>query len=437
MIKKILQNNHQQEIILKALSSLLIRGLGYIFGFLFIWLIAKKLGPSTQGVFSISFLFLSVGSMISKVGFSTGLVKWIANEKSKLKQIEIIQKSFLTVIVSSIIIATVIYFSSTLIAFYYNKPEVILSIKIAAICIPIFSLLEVGSAVFKGVKATSTFSLYFDLLKFVFPVVVFVVSYFFFKKIFIELPIISYLIGHSILLIILLIHLLIKFKNQTLENEKLQKENNLKISLMLQESLPMLMASSIVMLMGWSDIFVLGFYVDEEKIGIYSTAVRLAALVSFIYTAVAAIMTPKIAEMHRYKRSKDFRDTIAFSSKVMFLCSLPIFFILFIFSSFFLNIFGEEYIAGETVLRILLIAQLANVITGPVGPIFQMTGGQKKLQQFLFISLVINFVLSFALVNSFELEGVAIASAIGMISWNFLGSVYLKKERNIKTWMKF
>ena len=433
-LKKIFNNPNQREIILKALVSLFLRGGGYGFGFLFIWLIAQNLGASIQGIFAIAFLFLSVGSMVGKFGLSTAIVKWIASHPNFEERRIIIIKCLGIVFLFSAVLALVIFFGSTTIAFFYKKPEIVTSIKIAAITIPIFSIIEIGSAVFKGTKQLAIFSIYFDFLKFLLPAVVFSILYFVFSVSVIELPIFSYLAGYSLLLIIILIHLQLRFK---IFISKKRQVTFLPVKKMLKDSYPMLMASSIVMIMGWSDVFILGFFVDEADIGVYSTAVRIATLVSFTYTAIAAIMTPKIAEYFHANNHQDFKATIAFSSKLMFFCSLPIFLLLFVFSEFFLSIFGEIYKEGSIVLKILLLAQFTNVITGPVGPIFQMTGLQHTLQRFLVLSLMVNLIFSVVLVYSLKLEGVAIGSALGMICWNLLGAIYLKKKRRLVTWINF
>lgn len=433
-LKKIFSNPNQKEIILKALTSLLLRGGGYGFGFLFIWLIAQNLGPSVQGVFAIAFLFLSVGAMIGKFGLSTAIVKWIASNSNIEDRRKIIKKCLLLAFLFSAVCGILIFAVAPLIAGLYDKPNIISSIRIAAITIPIFAIMEVGSSVFKGTKQIPIFSIYFDFLKFLFPAVVFFILYFWLGKTATELPIFSYFIGYSILLVLILIHLQLRFGFLRSGNNTYKKMPNGKT--MLSESYPMLMASSIVMIMGWSDVFILGFFVNEDDIGIYSTAVRIATLVSFTYSAIAAIMTPKIAEYYYQKKQNDLKATIAFSTKLMFFCGLPIFLILFGFSEFFLSIFGEEYTEGATVLKILLLAQFTNVLTGPVGPIFQMTGGQKILQRFLFIALLINIVVSFILVLFYKTEGVAIGSALGMVSWNLLGAIYLKKKQNLITWIK-
>jgi len=203
---------------------------------------------------------------------------------------------------------------------------------------------------------------------------------------------------------------------------------------MLMTSYPMLISSSIIMIMGWSDVFILGFFVSEEQIGVYSTAIKLAAIVSFAYNAIATIAAPKIALFFSQNKNRDLKETISFSSKLMLITGVPIFSVLFLFPEFFLMIFGEEYTNGKSVLRILLLAQLANVLTGPVGPILNMTGKQNQLKKFIIISLIFNIVFSLILVKNYQLEGVAIGSAIGMVLWNLLGALYIFKNMDIRTW---
>jgi O-antigen/teichoic acid export membrane protein len=422
-------NTNKKEILGKGVKVFSIRALGYAFGFLFTWIIANKYGAYKQGVFAIAFLFLSIGNMISKLGIETALVKWIANSDDVDEKKNIFFKSIKVTFISSIIVGLIVYFCAPLIAIMYAKPNIENSIKLAAIAIPFLSLLDVSSNYFKGEKETTTFGVYFHLLKFLFPFLIILIFYLVSIHSF-EAPIISYLLGLFLVSITVFTHIFIRFKNKS--GLPVKSFTNKFIIL---ESYPMMVSSAIVMIMGWSDVFILGFYVSEENIGIYSTAIKLATVVSFIYNAVATIAAPKIATYYKNNQQKELKETVRFSSKIIFLSSLPIFILIFCFPELVLTMFGEEYIKGKTVLRILLIAQLTNAITGPVGPIFQMTGKQIKLQNFISIALLVNIILSVILVNFLGLEGVAIASALGMILWNILGSFYLWKKMKIRTYV--
>ncbi|WP_298792841.1 flippase [uncultured Allomuricauda sp.] len=423
--------SNKKEILIKGAGVFLIRILGYGLGFMFIWVVANKFGPKIQGIFSISFLFLSIGTMVAKLGVETALVKWVASISSLRLKKKVYLKSLQVVLISSLIVCAGIYLLAPLISKMYSKPDIESSIKIAALAIPFLSIIDVTGSYFKGQKKIIIFGLYFHFAKFLAPLLT-ILTFYILSTQLLEAPILSYLLGLSLVAIVIVTHVLFvlrKFGNQSTDLYK--------TAYIISESYPMMISSAIVMIMGWSDIFILGFYESEEMIGIYSTAIKIATAVSFVYNAVATIATPKIAAFYKDKNHKQLSETISFSSKIIFLFSFPIFLILFCFPTSFLGFFGDEYVLGENVLRILLIAQFTNIVTGPVGPIFQMTGNQKKLQHYITISLAINILFSVALVNFLGVVGVAIGSALGMMVWNIMGSKYIKKKLKLKTYYNF
>src|SRR5690606_496852 len=147
--------------------------------------------------------------------------------------------------------------------------------------------------------------------------------------------------------IIIFMHVLSLFKGKVRKNNK-----SFSFKYMILESYPMMISSAIVMIMGWSDVFILGFYASEEEIGVYSTAIKLATLVSFIYNAIGTIAAPKIASYFYNKQMKELKETVSFSAKTIFLFGVPVFIIIFMFPEFILSFFGEEYVKGKIVLRI-------------------------------------------------------------------------------------
>jgi O-antigen/teichoic acid export membrane protein len=429
-LDKILSFN-KKEILLKAIYVFCIRIIGYFFGFGFTWVVASKFGAKAQGIFSIAFLFLSVGVMISKLGIETSIVKWIANNEAKKAQKFIYVKALGLVLFSATVVSIALFILAPLISKMYGKPDVLLSVRIAALGIPLLAILDVSSNFFKGRKQTTIFGLYFHFGKFLAPFL-FICGYYLFASKNLYAPTLTYVIGLFVLAVAIRFHIYRLFKKVSPISQE-----NFTWNFMLKESYPMLVASSIVMIMGWSDIFVLGFFVNESEIGIYSTAIKIATIVSFVYNAIATIATPKIAEYFEKSNLIKLNETISFSSRMMLVLTLPVFIILFIFPEFFLGIFGEEFKSGKDVLRILSFAQFTNVVTGPVGPVFQMTNNQKKLQSFIVLALICNIITSLCLVKSYNLIGVAIGSAIGMVLWNFLGAAYLFKRMKLKTWASF
>jgi O-antigen/teichoic acid export membrane protein len=418
----------QKEILLKSAYVFGHRVFGYGFGFLFTWLVSRWYGASGQGVFAIAFLFLSVGTMVAKMGIETSIVKWIANASSSSTKKSIYYETIVLASLSSLIVSVGVFFFSDIISIWYNKPTLSLAIRVSAFAIPFLTILDVSANYFKGDKKIGLFGLYFYTLKFIFPLISLILAYIF-SIVYKEIPIVSYAIGISICSILITIHLWVSFKKT-----KKEKTSKMGYKFVFLESYPMMISSAIVLIMGWSDVFILGFFVDEPKIGIYSVCVKVATVVAFVYNAIATIVTPKIAQFYAKRDYDLLQEMISKASKIMLLTGIPIFITLFIFSKQVLGFFGNDFSSGTPILRILLCAQLINVLTGPVGPLFQMTGLQKKLQSYIVASLIINISLSLLLIFPFKMNGVAIASAIGMVFWNISGLLYLRRNREIRTY---
>ncbi|WP_222982673.1 flippase [Flagellimonas meishanensis] len=423
--------SNKSEILNKGAGVFLIRVIGYGAGFLFVWVVANKFGPKIQGIFSIAFLFLSVGAMVAKFGIETALVKWIANASTLDQKKGVYLKSIKLVSISSVLVGGTIYLLAGAIAWMYDKPDLKESIEYASMAIPFLALLDVSGSFFRGERRIKIFGIYFHFLKFLLPLL-FVTAFFLAGGLFNEAPILAYLMGLFLAAFSIITHIGVELRHRGNE-----VESQFTIRFMVLESYPMMVSSAIVMIMGWSDVFVLGFYVSMSNIGVYSTAIKLATMVSFVYNAIATIATPKIAAFYNSKDRMQLEETISYSSKIMFLSGIPMFLAIFCFPEFFLSFFGEEYVAGKHVLRILLLAQLTNVVTGPVGPIMQMTGKQRKLQRFIAIALFVNVALSLILVVFYETVGVAIANALGMVLWNVLGMLYIRKKLKLKTYYSF
>jgi len=425
------KSKNLNELVTKGLGVFSIRVLSYLFGFAFTWILANKYGPRFQGIFSIAFLFLSIGAMISKLGVETAIVKWMASVESSQNKKYVFFKSLSLVLFMSCLIGLVVYFCAPLISQMYNKPDLINSIKVASIGIPFLAILDLNSNYFKGENKVIIFGTYFYFFKFLFPLLL-ILCFYLLTNSFIEAPTLSYTLGLFMACVVSIMHIVFTLKKT---KRKLIKKFSYKYIVI--ESYPMMVSSAIVMIMGWSDVFILGFYTSEEKIGVYSTAIKIATTVSFIYSAITAIITPKIATFYGKNEQKKLIEIVNNATRIIFFSSLPVFMILFCFPNFILGLFGPEYIEGSSVLRILLIAQFTNAITGPVGPLMQMSGNQKVLQNIIALSLVFNILISLILVSRMESIGVAIGSAVGMALWNIVGAYYIFKKMKVQTWVTF
>lgn len=434
-ISKIANSNDSKEVLGKSVSSFFFRVVSYIFGFAFIFLIANFFSVETQGVFSIIFTLLSFLSLVSKLGIQTSMVKWLSNYfylenfgKAKFFFIKI----YKLILSLAILLGFILYSSAEFISIeFFHKANLIAPIKIISICVPFIVSTDIIASYFMSKKAIKLYSFYNFASKFILPL--------FFLSLFIfsldlnrTLPIYAYTVGIIITGVFAFVHV---FRDLQKINSDSTEEIPYKD--ILKTSLPLLLSSSLVMIMWWSDTFILGVYKTEAEVGIYSVAVKLATIASFVYNAVTSILLPKIAQYYKNDKILELKNTIQYSAKLIIFVTLPIVIVIAVFSRFFLSIFGTEYVNGYLILLILLVAQFTNALTGPVGPFLSMSGLER--QQFIIVclALLFNLVISFFLVENYGGEGVALGSAIGMMFWNITGAIYIKVKLKYQTWIKF
>lgn len=203
----------------------------------------------------------------------------------------------------------------------------------------------------------------------------------------------------------------------------------------LKRSYPMSIGVISLLLMQSIDVILLGKFLNFKNIAYYSVAVKLTVIITLVLTSVNAVFAPKIAELYSKKDMKTLKTEIKKATRLIFILTIPVLFILFVFSPYILSFFGEEYIEAKGTLRIMLFGQMFNTLCGSVAIYMNMTGKQVFLQKILLVTFVINLILNWVLIPKYGLEGAAISTTISLIFWNLVGVIYLLKKEGIKTYL--
>ena len=190
----------------------------------------------------------------------------------------------------------------------------------------------------------------------------------------------------------------------------------------------MLLISSLALIMKWTDTIMLGIFTTEKDVGIYNVAVKISTLTAITLAAINSIAAPKFAEFWGKKDIKNLKRTVHQTTKLIFFSSIPILILIWIFPSYFLKIFGEEFIIGKNALLILSIGQFVNAISGSVVILLNMTGKQVVAQNIVLIGTILNIILNALLIPIYGINGAAIASMISVSFINLSSVFYIKKE---------
>lgn len=197
-------------------------------------------------------------------------------------------------------------------------------------------------------------------------------------------------------------------------------------------SITFLAMNVLALIIKQADILFVGHYFGPKEAGVYSTAVKISALIPFGLSIVEYVYSPRISSMYLKNNRKELQDYVSHAARITTLITIPLALLLIFFGKYLLMIFGKEFQVSYVPLIILIAGQLINSLTGMVGALMTMTGNQNVfLRVYLFASFT-DIFLNILLVPKFGLVGAATASAVSTIILNAFLYVLVRKKLGIK-----
>ena len=182
---------------------------------------------------------------------------------------------------------------------------------------------------------------------------------------------------------------------------------------LLRYGAPRAPAALLAQLLFWTDYFVFSRYASSAAdLGVYAAAVRVAQAIVLFLVAVNYMFSPFVADLHARGERERLDGLFKALTRWVVAGSIPILLILLVLPGPVLLLFGAGFASGSTPLRILLIGQAVNVLTGSVGFILIMVGRTGWDLTVYGGSFVLDLVLAFVLAPRFGAEGAAVAQAV-------------------------
>jgi len=198
-------------------------------------------------------------------------------------------------------------------------------------------------------------------------------------------------------------------------------------------SLPIFAITVLTLVIEHSATLMLGYFKTSGDVGIFTVAMKLSMLTSFILASINSIVAPKFAELYWGKHHDDLNKVIRFASKTIFWTSAPVLVAFLVFPVFFMSIFGESFKAGWPVLVVLSIGQFVSSVSGSVGYFLLMTNGQRAFMNIMAVASVINITLCLVLIPLMGFTGAAMSTAASLIFWNVTALVYIRVKYGVNT----
>ncbi len=182
-------------------------------------------------------------------------------------------------------------------------------------------------------------------------------------------------------------------------------------------------------LMLWADRLLLSYFRPAGEVGIYQAAAQLSALFPMLLSAIVAIFSPMIADLHQRQERAQLNELFKISTKWALYASVPLFLtICFTSRDLMVVVFGPQYAEGATALVILATTQLINAGTGAVGFLLMLTGQQNRWFSISALWLAVDLILNWLLIPALGITGAALATGIAVSGMFIVGLFEVKRS---------
>lgn len=179
----------------------------------------------------------------------------------------------------------------------------------------------------------------------------------------------------------------------------------------LSVSLPMTVASVTQLSLTRADVLLIGALTTMDETGRYIAASRVALLASFTLRIVDAVVAPMISAAFHSGRRKELREVFLLGLGISILGCLPFFIIGVFMPQPLLRIFGDGYLEAAPVLRILLVGQFINAMTGPIAFLLLMTGYEKAYAKAIGAAALLSIIANLVVIPRWGIIGAACVTA--------------------------
>lgn len=200
-------------------------------------------------------------------------------------------------------------------------------------------------------------------------------------------------------------------------------------------ALPIWLGSVLHLVLSWADTAMLSAWLTETDVAHYRAAFRLAALLTFTQFAVNALGAPTFGALHAAGDKPGLRRTVHRIGWLNTAVALPGLVVLWVLGPWLLSLWGPSFVREEavTALGLLALAQALNALSGPVMYLLNMTGGERAGLAILGVSALVQLAVGYWLVPLHGLVGAAISAALGMVVWNAVGLIWVRRQHGF--WM--
>lgn len=384
-------------------------------------LLGRFLGPSELGLYRMVHTIFGVWILIAEIGLSSAIVKYIAqNIDNEKKKKEYISSGILTALFLGAISFCLMYILSDFFANFFNMENLSPLLKVVSIAFP-FTIVNgvlLGLLIALGKMKMRAWAIIIKSVLMLAFTILLLGSYG------VTGAIIAMVASTS--LTTALIIYLHRLGGLTFSNYRTTTAE------MLSFGLRTVVANGVNLINYQADVLMVGYFLLDHDVGIYSIAVMFAKLIWILPDVLQKITYPMFAEHYAKKEYDQIEIIINHCMRYSFLFLLLSFTFMIVFGETIITtIFGIQFQESINSLIILLSGTVIYGVTKSVGSIFAAVDRLSLVYRIPLVSATINVILNLVLIPIYGIEGAAIATSSSLIASTLLMVYFMKKELNI------
>lgn len=189
-------------------------------------------------------------------------------------------------------------------------------------------------------------------------------------------------------------------------------------------AVPFALAGLFVKVYSYTDSLLLGKFLGETAVGVYSVAYKFTYAFQFLPMAFVAALYPglsAILKKDKTKVQKTFQDALWY----MMLAVTPIVLGIFAIAPDIVGLTGEGYGASVPVLQALIFVLFPLFLDFPIGSLLNAADRQVTKTTIMGVAMVINVALNLALIPVIGVMGAAYAALVSFTVMFLIGAYYV------------
>lgn len=384
-------------------------------------ILTKTLGAYDYGIWAQIMVTISLFTPLATVALLEGIIRFLAAETDKKEIQEGLFSSLTVIFLSGLVFCLIIFLSSNFLSQkIFHTTEVIQLIKISAFII-LLGALDQGLLQFFRTRRQMTKYSGFMLLESFGELGL--ITYFVLSGFGVFGAVISLLIVRSFNFVIMLFVIVSQIG--------IKLPQFIKIKPYLAFGLPMLPTYLFEWIINSSDRYVIGYFMGNASVGVYSTAYSIGRLILMFMGPISFVLYPTIVKSWEAGKIEEAKTYLKYSTKYFLMLAIPATFGLSVLAKpLLLSFTTAQFVYGSILIPVIAVSSLFSGFYSINMYILATAKKTKIIGEFLGISAIVNFVLNIVFVPLLGILGAAISTLISFLILSLL--MYYRAVNYIK-----